>query len=178
MGHVCRLAKGALFLVLLSICACGDSVSEAPTGTEVAATESTTSITPVDFPNSSFSNSSSSLWAPQSSSSSQAQQGFSSPQMQPTSSSLWNSQTSSSSVENIPLPNNGIPYVRITAADSIKRANGLAQELAHGLLLVADRVGALDAERGNSGSCRQTKHNFLHCLFPCFPPGFALGRRG
>ena len=119
MGHVCRLAKGGLFLVLLSICACGDSVSEAPTGTEVAATESTTSITPVDFPNSSFFNSSSSLWAPQSSSSSQAQQGFSSPQIQPTSSSLWNSQTSSSSVKNIPLPNNGIPYVRIIATDSI-----------------------------------------------------------
>lgn len=119
MGHVCRLAKGGLFLVLLSICACGDSVSEAPTGTEVAATERTTSITPVDFPNSSFFNSSSSLWAPQSSSSSQAQQGFSSPQMQPTSSSLWNSQTSSSSVKNIPLPNNGIPYVRIIATDSI-----------------------------------------------------------
>ena len=118
MGHVCRLAKGALFLVLLSICACGDSVSEAPTGTEVAATESTTSITPVDFPNSSFFNSSSSLWAPQSSSSPQAQQGFSSPQVQPTSSSLWNPQTSSS-VENIPLPNNGIPYVRIIATDSI-----------------------------------------------------------
>ena len=110
MGHVCRLAKGGLFLVLLSICACGDSVSEAPTGTEVAATESTTSITPVDFPNSSFFNSSSSLWAPQSSSSSQAQQGFSSPQIQP---------TSSSSVKNIPLPNNGIPYVRIIATDSI-----------------------------------------------------------
>ena len=119
MGHVCRLAKGGLFLVLLSICACGDSVSEAPTGTEVAATERTTSITPVDFPNSSFFNSSSSLWAPQSSSSSQVQQGFSSPQMQPTSSSLWNSQTSSSSVKNIHLPNNGIPYVRIIATDSI-----------------------------------------------------------
>lgn len=39
--------------------------------------------------------------------------------MQPTSSSLWNSQTSSSSVKNIPLPNNGIPYVRIIATDSI-----------------------------------------------------------
>ena len=119
MGRVCRLAKGLLFLVFLSICACGESVSEAPTGIEAAATESTTSITPVDFPNSSFFNSSSSLWAPQSSSSSQVQQGFSSPQVQPTSSSLWNPQTSSSSVKNIPLPNNGIPYVRIVATDSI-----------------------------------------------------------
>ena len=118
MGRVCRLAKGLLFLVFLSICACGDSVSEAPTGIEAAATESATSTMPVDFPNSSFSNSSSSFWLQESSSSPQAQQGFSSPQVQPTSSSLWNSQTSSS-VENIPLPNNGIPYVRITAADSI-----------------------------------------------------------
>lgn len=118
MGHVCRLAKGGLFLVFLSICACGDSVSEAPTGIEAAPPESTTSTTPVDFPNSSFFNSSSSLWAPQSSSSSQAQQGFSSPQVQPTSSSLWLPQ-SSSSVEKIPPPSNGIPYVRITAADSI-----------------------------------------------------------
>jgi hypothetical protein len=118
MGHVCRLAKGGLFLVLLSICACGDSVSEAPTGIEAAPPESTTSTTPVDFPNSSFSNSSSSFWLQESSSSPQAQQGFSSPQVQPTSSSLWNPQTSSS-VENIPLPNNGIPYVRIIATDSI-----------------------------------------------------------
>lgn len=114
MGHVCRLAKGGLFLVLLSICACGDSVSEAPTGIEAAATESATSTMPVDFPNSS-----SSQWLPQSSSSFQAQQGFSSPQVQQTSSSLWYPQTPSSSVEKIPLPNNGIPYVRIIATDSI-----------------------------------------------------------
>ncbi|MBR4558362.1 MAG: CotH kinase family protein [Fibrobacter sp.] len=118
MGHVCRLAKGGLFLVLLSICACGDSVSEAPTDIEATATESATSTMPVDFPNSSFSNSSSSFGLQESSSSPQVQQGFSSPQMQPTSSSLWNPQTSSS-VENIPLPNNGIPYVRIIATDSI-----------------------------------------------------------
>ena len=113
MGRVCRLAKGALFLVLLSICACGDSVSEVPTSIEAAATESATSTMPVDFPNSS-----SSQWLPQSSSSFQVQQGFSSPQVQPTSTSLWNPQTSSS-VEKIPLPNNGIPYVRIIATDSI-----------------------------------------------------------
>lgn len=119
MGRVCRLAKGLLFLVFLSICACGDSVSEAPTGIEATATESATSTMPVDFPNSSFSNSSSSFWLQESSSSSQAQQGFSSPQVQQTSSSVWDPQTSSSSVKNIPLPNNGIPYVRIIAADSI-----------------------------------------------------------
>lgn len=116
MGRVCRLAKGLLFLVFLSICACEDSVSEAPTGIEAAATESATSTMPVDFPNSS-----SSQWLPQSSSSLQAQQGFSSPQVQPTSSSLWNPQTSSS-IENIPLPNNGTPYVRIVATDSIDTA--------------------------------------------------------
>ena len=39
--------------------------------------------------------------------------------MPQTSSSQWIQQSSSSFVENIPLPNNGIPYVRIVAADSI-----------------------------------------------------------
>jgi hypothetical protein len=117
MGHVCRLAKGLLFLVLLSICACGDSISEAPSEfandsqiydtsfSQSSSSENTSTSSPSDIPSSS-----SSLWIAQSSSLSQMPQ---------TSSSLWNSQTSSSSVKNIPLPNNGIPYVRITAADSI-----------------------------------------------------------
>ena len=92
MGRVCRLAKGLLFLILVSLCACGDSVSETPTGMEVAQ-ENATSAQGSDHngAQNDFPRSSPSLWLPQ----------------------------SSSSVEKIPLPNNGIPYVRITAADSI-----------------------------------------------------------
>ena len=92
MGRVCRLANSLLFLVLVSLCACGDSVSESPTSIEVAQ-ENATNAQDSDHngAQNDFPSSSSSLWPPQ----------------------------SSSSPEYIPPPNNGIPYVRILAADSI-----------------------------------------------------------